>query len=115
MLQHNAPGKAHLAHAGVVALHTLCCGVPALSLSLAALSGTTSGLTVFSASAQRVHGILHAHEVWILLVSGLLVVLGGWLELAEHRLGPARFPVLFAVSVTCLLLNVAIIAAHRGG
>lgn len=115
MLQHNAPSKAHLAHAGVVALHTLCCGVPALSLSLAALSGATSGLTVFSTSAQRVHGILHAHETWILLVSGLLVVLGGWLEVAAHRRGHARIPILFAVSVACLFLNVIIVAAHRGG
>lgn len=115
MLQHNTKGKAHIAHAGVVALHTLCCGLPAVSLALAALSGVTSGLTVFSASAQRVHTLLHAHEFWILLVSGALVSVGAFLELRAFSVGPGRVSILFLVSVACFFLNVAVILAHRGG
>jgi hypothetical protein len=119
MLQHNteqAGQKAHVAHVAMLALHSLCCGLPVLAVSLAALSGASSGATAFAVSTGRLHGVLHAHEVWILAGSALLVGTGGVLEMASRKGGVARgFPWMFAVSVCCFALNFAIIAAHRAG
>jgi len=117
MLQHNsarAGKKAHLAHAAVVSLHALCCGLPALAMLAAAISGATSGAAMLAGVLEPVHALLHAHEVWILAASAALVVAGGALEAVARR-GPHRhgFPWLFAFSVGCFLVNVAIIVAHR--
>ncbi len=107
--------KAHLAHAAVVGLHTLCCGVPALALMLAALSGAATGVTLFAQATGRLHAILHAHEMWILALSAALVAVGGVLELNSRRNGRHRsVPWLYLMSVACFGLNVAIILAHRG-
>jgi hypothetical protein len=119
MLQHNsaqAGRRAHLAHAAVVGLHSLCCGLPALALMAAALSGATSGLALGAGFIEEMHHFLHAHEVWILVLSATLVASGGALEWAARRtIGHAHgFPWLFAISALCFFLNVAIIAAHRG-
>ena len=121
MLQHNKAGarskQAHLAHAAFLGLHALCCGLPILALLAAGVSGTTSGAALLSESFGEFHGFLHAHEVWIVLVSAALVTLGGALE-ASARRAPRHthgFPWLFAVSVLCFLANVAIIVAHRAG
>jgi len=117
MLQHNsarAGKKAHIAHAAVVGLHALCCGLPALALLAAAVSGATSGVTVLANAFAPVHDFLHQHEVWILAVSAALVVLGGILEAVSRRGAHKHgFPWLFSISVACFLLNVGIILAHR--
>lgn len=117
MLQHNsarAGRKAHLAHAAVVSLHALCCGLPALAMVAAAIAGATSGVAVLAGAIEPVHAFLHAHEVWILVVSALLVVTGGGLEvLARRRAHNHGFPWLFAFSVACFVINVAIVVAHR--
>lgn len=118
MLQRNANEarhKAHVAHAAMVGLHSLCCGLPALAMLASAFSGATSGVTVFASYFSGFHALLHAHEIWILIVSASLVTVGGVLEVTARRVGvaPKTFPVMFAVSVGCFVLNAAIIAAHR--
>src|SRR5262249_36817161 len=101
MLQHNMPlgatsaglgasragAKAHLAHAAVIAMHTLCCGLPILALTLAGLSGVSAGASLFVVSTTRVHNLLHAHEIWILALSGTLVTGGAILEWLAMRSG----------------------------
>ncbi len=117
MLQHNAHqagAKAHVAHAAMLAMHALCCGLPIVAMSLAALSGATSGATAFVATTGQLHALLHSHELWILAGSALLVSMGGAFEVVARRGGIARgFPWMFAVSVACFVLNFAIIAVHR--
>lgn len=81
----------------------------------AALSGATSGAALLPSSFSALHALLHTHEIWILVVSAALVTGGGLMEVTARR-GPGAakgFPVMFAVSVACFALNVAIIAAHR--
>ncbi len=113
--QPEAGRKAHLAHAAVVGLHAICCGVPALALMLAALSGAAAGLSLFAQAASQLHALLHAHEIWILTASAALVAGGGVLEVAARRGQPARgFPWLFLMSVACFAFNVTIILLHRG-
>ncbi|MBC7767198.1 MAG: hypothetical protein H7124_00250 [Phycisphaerales bacterium] len=103
-----------MAHAAVVGLHALCCGLPALAMLAAAISGATSGAALFSDAIQPFHDFLHVYEVWILVVSALLVVSGGVLEALSRRGGhKPGFPWLFAFSVGCFIANVAIIVAHR--
>jgi hypothetical protein len=99
----------------MMGLHALCCGLPALAMLAAALSGATSGIALLADITGQFHAILHAHEVWILIVSAALVVSGGWLEALSRRGGAVRgVPWLFALSVLCFALNVAIILVHRG-
>jgi hypothetical protein len=102
-----------LAHAAVMGLHALCCGLPALALAAAAVSGATSGIALLSDSAGKLHEFLHQHELWILVISAALVVLGGWLEVSARRHHRHGFPWLFAFSVLCFTANVAIILIHR--
>jgi len=118
MLQHNstqAGKKAHIAHAAVVGLHAICCGLPALALLAAAVSGAASGTALLANAFTPIHDFLHQHEVWILAASAALVVGGGVLEVVARR-GPHAhgFPWLFSVSVACFAANVAIVLAHRG-
>ena len=116
MLQHNnarAGKRAHLAHAAVMGLHAFCCGLPALALFAVALSGATSGIALLATYAEGFHEFMHRYEVWILALSAALVVTGGWLEAASRRVHRHGFPWLFAFSVLCFVMNVAIILAHR--
>jgi len=118
MLQHNsarAGRRAHVAHAAVVGLHTLCCGLPALALMAAALSGAASSVALLSETTGQIHDFMHRHEIWVLVVSAVLVVSGGYLEFRARKSGHAHaFPWLFAISVFCFVLNIVIIAVHRG-
>ncbi|HVZ99100.1 MAG TPA: hypothetical protein VG841_02160 [Caulobacterales bacterium] len=98
----------------MISLHALCCGMPILALTLAALSGASSGATAFFVATHDLHEALHAHEVWILAGSAGLVGTGGVLEFAARRQGLRHgFPWLFCVSVGCFALNLAIIWLHR--
>lgn len=116
MLQHNSiknGRRAHVAHAAVLSLHALCCGLPALAV-VATLSGLTTGAALLPDSFTQFHNFMHRHELWILVVSAILVGSGGWLEASARRDGQVhRFPWLFAFSALCFLANVAIIAVHR--
>lgn len=94
-------------------LHAICCGLPALAMLAAAVSGTASGVALLAGSVGEIHHFLHQHELWILVASAGLVVTGGVLEVASRRTHRHGFPWLFAFSVLCFLANVAIIAAHR--
>jgi len=117
MLQHNterAGRRAHLAHAAVVGVHAICCGMPVLAMLAAGVSGVTSGTALLATSVESIHDLLHAHEVWILSLSALLVAIGAGLEVAARRNGPKPFPWLFALSVACFFFNVAVILLHRG-
>lgn len=116
MLQHNSARhrrRAHLAHAAVVSLHALCCGLPAAALLAAAVSGATSGIALLAETFAPFHAFLHQHELWILALSAALVVFGGVLEANARRTHNHGFPWLFAFSVFCFLANAAIIIAHR--
>lgn len=118
MLQRNAPAyggqRAHIAHAALMGLHAVCCGMPALAMAAAALSGAASGFVLLSDSFEQFHAFMHAHEVWILALSATLVGIGGALELNARRGGHAHgFPWLFAFSALCFAANVAIVLLHR--
>lgn len=117
MLQHNtprAPQRAHLAHAAVVGVHALCCGLPALILLVASLSGAAVGSVLLAGAVGEVHRLVHAYEAWIVAGSAALVGLGAWLELSARRARAGQgFPWLFAFSVLCFLVNLAVVLAHR--
>jgi hypothetical protein len=116
MLQHNSlrsGRRAHFAHATVMGLHALCCGLPALAMLAAAASGAASSVVLLSDSMAIFHNFLHRHELWILAISAALVVAGGWLEANARRRHRHGFPWLFAFSVLCFVANLAIIIAHR--
>ena len=116
MLQHNVAHSgrhAHVAHATMMGLHAFCCGLPALAMLAAALSGVASSTTLLPDSFVYFHNLMHAHEIWILVVSAALVVAGGWMEASARRVHRHGFPWLFAVSVCCFLANVTIIMVHR--
>lgn len=102
-----------MAHATVMGLHAFCCGMPALAMLAAAVSGATSSAALLAGSFEQFHAFLHAHELWILVVSAALVVTGGALEAAARRRHAHGFPWLFAFSVLCFAANVAIILLHR--
>lgn len=118
MLQHNALAsgrRAHLVHAAVMGVHAICCGLPALALAAASLSGATVGFTLLSENVAEIHHFLHDHEVWVLALSAVLVVTGGALEASSRRTRVgAGVPWLFAFSVLCFVVNLGIILAHRG-
>lgn len=94
-------------------LHALCCGLPALALTAAAVSGAASGAVLVSESVGKLHAFLHQHELWILVISAALVILGGWLEVSSRKHHRHGFPWLFAFSVACFAANVTIILVHR--
>jgi hypothetical protein len=105
---------AHVAHGAVLAFHAVCCGLPALAMILAAFAGTASGALLLPEFFTEIHHFLHGHEVWILALSALLVVSGGWLEVHERSHGHNQgFPWLFAFSALCFVANFSIIAIHR--
>ena len=118
MLQHNtaqAGERAHIAHAAMISLHALCCGLPIAAVTLAAISGVTSGTSLLVMTSRQIHNALHAHEIWILAASASLVSVGAVLELVALRAKHRRwFSPLFGVSLACFAFNVAIIALHRG-
>lgn len=98
----------------MVGLHALCCGVPALVMLAAALSGAASGAALLAGPLGGFHALLHEYEAVILALSAGLVVSGGVLESLARRSGHARgFPWMFAVSVAAFVANVLIIMAHR--
>jgi hypothetical protein len=103
-----------LAHAAVVGVHALCCGVPMAAMLVAGLSGAVSAGMLLPDSFELFHQWMHGYELWILALSASLVVLGAWLEV-EARRGrvAAGFPWLFAVSVGCLCINAAVILGHQ--
>jgi hypothetical protein len=112
MLQHNRLARqAHLAHAAVLGLHTLCCGLPVLALLAAILAGATSGLALFADYLGVFHEFMHAYEAQILVVSAVLVGVGGVLELRRRHEHGSLW--LFGVSVLCFLANAAIVVLHR--
>lgn len=122
MLQHNTQAtavlaggqRAHVAHAAMISLHALCCGLPILALMLTALSGAAAGTTLLLTTSREVHAALHTHELWILAVSVVLVTVGGLFEVAAIRAGLRRWiSPLFLLSLACFAFNVAILAVHR--
>ena len=114
MLQRNNPHHAHIAHAAVVGLHAICCGLPALAMLAATLSGAASIGALLPDSFEQFHRLLHGYEVWIVGLSAALVTLGAWLEMGARRKHPRQgFPWLFAFSLLCFLINVGVILAHR--
>jgi len=119
MLQHNAAktGKhAHVAHAAVLSLHMFCCGIPALAVTITALTGAVaSSAASLSGVFGAFHSAIHGNELWILALSAVLVTVGGVMEvLARHGGAPQPFPWLYAMSLCCFVANAGIIAVHRG-
>lgn len=115
MLQRNISARhTHIAHATVVGLHAICCGLPALAVTAVAVSGAASGFVLLSSYVQALHALLHGHELWLIGVSALFVTGGGTLELMLRRNGDVRsFPWMFALSLGCFAANVAILTLHR--
>src|SRR5690242_6500453 len=112
MLQRNTAKSAHFAHAAVLSLHSVCCGLPALAVTLAALG--VSGVN-FGGAVTALHTLIHGNELGILALSAALVTMGGLMELSVRRDHPERgVPWLFMMSACCFIANVAIIAIHRG-
>jgi len=112
MLQRNTAKSAHLAHAAVLSLHSICCGLPALAVTLAALG--VSGVN-FGGALAGLHTLIHGNELGILALSAALVTIGGLMELNVRRRHPERgVPCLVVMSACCFVANVAIIAVHRG-
>jgi hypothetical protein len=102
--------RTHWAHVAVVALHTLCCGLPLV----ASLSGLAASAALMG-GVLRFHTFLHGRELWLLGVSASLVALGAFAEWRFTRGGQQRVSRMFAVSVACFAFNAAIIAGHRLG
>jgi hypothetical protein len=116
MLQRNAvpPQHAHLAHATVVGIHTLCCGLPIAAVLAAALTGAASAGALLPDSFVVFHHALHAYEPLIAGLSGILVAAGAWMEVRARRARASTgFPWLFALSVFCFFANVGVVLAHR--
>ena len=110
---HDHGNHAHIAHAMVVSLHVLCCGLPAAFALTGAIVGVgmSVGMVELGGTINAVHAFLHGYELWVLALSALLVTIGAWAELRRpHR---TKLPVLFIISVCCLFVNAAIIAGHR--
>lgn len=113
MLQRNVPRHAHVAHAAVVGFHALCCGVPALAMLAAALSGTAATVALLPDVYEHFHRAVHAYEGWILALSAALVTLGAWLEVMVRRGHGHGFPWLFSFSVLCFVINGAVVLGHQ--
>lgn len=115
MLQRNAPAHhAHLAHAAVVGMHAICCGLPVLAMLAAAFTGAASAGALLPDSFVVFHRLLHGYELWIVAVSAVLVSVGGFMEFDARRAGHAHgFPWLFTFSCLCFFFNLAVILAHR--
>ncbi|MEQ1617270.1 MAG: hypothetical protein ABL883_02865 [Terricaulis sp.] len=117
MLQRNvtrAGRDAHLTHAALVGLHTLCCGLPIVVMGVVSAAGAASTLTLASRNLLQVHDFMHENEVWTVVASAILVVIGAVLEArARRKVSVAGFPWLFAVSVGCFLLNAGVVMFHR--
>lgn len=115
MLQRNANAQhAHIAHAAVVGMHALCCGLPIAAMLAAGLTGAASASALLPDSFEVFHHLLHNYEPLIVLISAVLVAVGGWMEVSARRNGHAHgFPWLFALSVVCFLANVGVVLAHR--
>lgn len=79
----------------------------------AAVSGATSGIAVLAGYFAPIHRFLHGHEIWILVASAGLVLVGGWLEVSARRHHNHGFPWLFAFSVLCFVANATIIVVHN--
>ena len=95
----------------VLGLHSLCCGLPALAITLTALG--LSGLSL-GGSVIGLHRLIHGHELWILALSATLVGVGGVMEFeARRKHEESGIPWLFILSAGCFAANVAIIAGHR--
>ncbi len=106
---HRRAGHAHSAHAAMVALHALCCGLPAALLLVSA--GASTGL--LGGMVSEAHHFLHAHEVWLMALSAALVGVGGYGEWRAWKAGARRVPWLFFLSILLFAANAAIIAGHR--
>ncbi len=114
MLQHNtAAQRAHLAHAAVVALHAVCCGLPLAAMLLVGMSGALSAGVLLPDSFGIFHQWLHGYEIWVVALSVVLVAFGAWLEVDARRGGHVQgFPWLFTFSTLCLVMNLGVVLAH---
>lgn len=81
---------------------------------LAAAASGAASVTYAFVYINKIHGFLHAHEVWVLVVSALLVVIGGALEVSARRRRALGFPWLFAFSLFCFAANLVLMLVHRG-
>lgn len=114
MLQHNTHasrgdtgGRAHWAHAALVGMHALCCGLPAAM----ALLGVAIGALAWAAPIVRLHTFLHGYEPEMLMLSFALVAIGGFAEW-QRRAQLKSFPKLYALSLICFVANAGMVTTH---
>lgn len=111
MLQHNIAkqggGRAHWAHAALVGMHALCCGLPAAL----ALTGVAIGALTWARPIAGLHAWLHGYEPEMLLLSFTLVTIGGIAEW-RRRTQLRGFPKLYALSLICFLANAGMVTTH---
>ncbi len=85
-----------------------------LMVGVVSVAGAASTLTLASRGFIQVHDFMHENEIWIVIASAILVVVGGLLEVrARRKNAAAGFPWLFAVSVGCFVLNTGVVLFHR--
>lgn len=102
-----APNTAHWAHAAVVGVHVLCCGLPAAF----AIFGVVLGTLAWAGPITTLHHWMHGYEAVILAFSAGMVALGGVLEWRRQGAGRGLRP-LYALSVACFLANAMLVTSH---
>jgi hypothetical protein len=111
MLQHNTAkqgaSRAHWAHAALVGMHALCCGLPMAM----AVAGVAIGALAWAGPIIRIHTFLHGYEPEMLMVSFALVAIGGFAEW-RRRAQLRAFPKLYALSLICFLANAGMVTTH---
>ena len=111
-----ASATAHIAHAALISLHTLCCALPLVAVLATSIIG--AGAVGLARESSAIHALIHGHEGLILALSAMLVAVGAVLEWRlfqrSARAGLRRgAPWLFMISVVCLTFNLVFTLAHR--
>jgi hypothetical protein len=88
-------------------MHVFCCGLPAAM----GLFGVVLGAVAWAGPLTLLHHWLHGYEPEILMLSFVLVAIGGTLEWRRRSLRRG-IPTMFALSLVCFVVNTSLITAH---
>lgn len=106
----------HLAHAAMVSLHSLCCGLPILATLASSVLG--AGLLGLQRGATLAHEQIHRVELALVVLSAAFVLLGAALEWRAHQRRrqagePGRVSLFFLASVGFLAFNAWFTTLHQ--